>query len=262
MNGRIWSGGLLLALLLALTGCGDNNLFEGVADDSSTEAKVDAGLEALSDGDYAKAVSILSEVYASNQDDPEIRKYYASALAGNAGVDTLDLMAAIGDAQEANSANSEVFDATMKSIFGIVPGSGGSVDPATIQTKIDEMNKALIVLGGTEDETFQKGFYAAIQVVLVTEKIIGGIDPATVTVGDDYSATFPASATNLNDALALVEASRDSLTANLAVGDTSEIANDFDSFLDEIGFYPSSVAGADGTAGVSEADLKNYLSKF
>jgi hypothetical protein len=49
-------------------GCADNNLFSGLADDDSDQAKLEEAIKALDDGDCEKAIDLFAELQA---DDPE-----------------------------------------------------------------------------------------------------------------------------------------------------------------------------------------------
>jgi len=58
-RGMVWIVAALAALGLALSGCGDSNLFDGSGDEDSTQARKEAGIEALNDGDWVRAQEIF-----------------------------------------------------------------------------------------------------------------------------------------------------------------------------------------------------------
>ena len=67
--------------IFALTGC-EGNIFEGLADDSSYEARLEEAMIALDDGDYAKARSILSDLNNDYPNDPTILQYLSKYVTG------------------------------------------------------------------------------------------------------------------------------------------------------------------------------------
>jgi len=94
---------VLLFLFAFLVGCGDSNVFESLGDDSSREAKTEAALMAMDDGDYNSALSILLALNDSNPGDARLLQYLASAYSGLAGLDTLNLLKVIDKLDESGT---------------------------------------------------------------------------------------------------------------------------------------------------------------
>ncbi|MDM7912231.1 MAG: hypothetical protein QUS09_03960, partial [Methanotrichaceae archaeon] len=84
----------ILCLILCLAGC---NAYESAADDSSDEADIEDAQEALDDGDYDGAISILAPEYNASNPDPVATRILASAYMGKAGVDLTNILESSGD---------------------------------------------------------------------------------------------------------------------------------------------------------------------
>lgn len=76
---------VLIAISLFLTSCGQTNYFGWAT--SNEVSSLDSAQQALDQGKYNKAASILEDVLADNPDDKNTNILYAQALMGKAGVD-------------------------------------------------------------------------------------------------------------------------------------------------------------------------------
>ncbi len=264
---------IVLALALALSGCGDSNVFSSMADDSSSAAKTQQGLDALNSEDYSEAITTFEALNNQNPDDPEIIKYLASAYVGSTGFDVLDLVNILAEADESGSNDDRDMFETIGDLFdgdqdGIISDLG---------TKIDMVNQAIDLLAPagipSQEAEFQAGLYSAVQAVLVTSSILDGANIDTVSDSDVDSlvpANFngnseildPATGlplTNgqlLNKSLAVATQTKDSLLEGLADGeDRNNLGEDFDEFLSDIGYV-------DENDPVIETDLVTYLKQI
>lgn len=131
---------LLMPLGLVLTGCGDTNLLEGFSTGSNSDSKLERAIEALDNGDYDKAISLLSDV----SDSDAKRKYLASAYLGKAGFDTLTLINELDKAGDEGGDNSAFWGAAGALFDDEV--KDGLLTSEEVAAKIALMNKALSVL--------------------------------------------------------------------------------------------------------------------
>ncbi len=242
MKWKKWTANLALiaACTLPMGGCGDSNLFSGASDDSSNEALLDKGLQAIDQEDWDAAVSNLEELYAKTPEDPIVVQNLASAYVGQTGFDTLNLVDAIAEAQDNGTGNSVMYD-TVTALFADETGT-----IPDLKEKIDNFARAtsLLVPTGTdpalltEDTRFEAGLFAAIETILVSSNILEG-DLATNidedTIDQMVGKNFADNANDLNDSLNLVQIARDDLL-NKFEDDSNDIAEDFDDFLFGIGF--------------------------
>lgn len=256
--------GLLAALMLVaslgLSGCGDSNVFESMADDDTTAARQEKALDKINDGDFEAAIAILEDLDA---DDPEVKRYLASAYAGKAGFDTLDLVEILSLDDEATSEEEEkeMFD-TIGELFGA--GDDGKIP--SLGDKIDAMSKSLEILTegnpeglAAEDTEFQAGLYGAVQAVLLSVDMLGGAsideikgDKVDIPGALDTGWTVD-KATELNNSLKLVAAASDDLIKNFDAGEDEEndMAAEMDELLVDIGFT--------GDDSVDRTELTNFL---
>ncbi len=256
---------ILLTLICAalLSGCGDSNMFESLADDTTTEAQVSNAVDALNSGDYNAAVAILEGMDTT---DPEIKKYLASAYIGSTGFDTLKLIETMGDdVQNQTSTDGGVFT-TVNELLGF---ENGVVDLETLGTKIETAQKALdlLVPAGVDTATlsdeakFQAGLYAAVEVLYVTERILEGNDPLLLTnteIGNLVTQNFAADATILSDLLALVVMASDTLIGEFTDPSVSnDVQQSLDEFLVEIGYLDNIVDR--NIVGITSDKLSTYI---
>ncbi len=260
---RIFIGGLVFLCLL-FSGCGDNNLFEGLADDDSKEAQTEQALIAMDDGDYATAISILSSLVASYPDDDALAQYLSSAYSGSAGLDTFDLIEVINTLDDAD--NSGSID-----MVGLVLGDeNGLLTSEQVQDKLEDIETAMEVLNaiGTlnEDQRIQLGVLSVTHLSLTMADIIltdladEGVDEVTLTEEGINTLYGPSSADFSDvdtDTLALEEIDEDLDNIETSIDDIqnitdmdNDLAQDFYVFLAEIN--PS---GGD----ISVTDLQDYI---
>lgn len=181
----------LIVVSTLLTGCG-GNLFEGMADDDTEEAKMEAAKIALDKGDYAEAVSLLEELCGTDTanltcDDTAKADLASAYMATATGLDVLQLIA---KAEEAAADPTGSFT-TVSTLLPIEDINRCVSDPAscTIQT---DLEKAIEILDGLLPDTIpadptpeQKNQYlqlataSAVNVAVTIGIVSGGLDPDT-----------------------------------------------------------------------------------
>ncbi|MCL6582211.1 MAG: hypothetical protein K6U11_01100 [bacterium] len=265
----------ILAILLLLQGCGDTNLFEGIADDSGQEARIEQARQDLNSGNFDAVIATLGG--RSNLSDQE-RRYLASAYIGKAGFDTLKLL----DEFAKNDEGGHDVDA-----FDIIGGIfGEKLTEDDLNNKVSLVAQALLVLGagsvntqsrlrarsysGSDDLRLQRGIYAAIHAILSISLAIGreyNLMPIPLTTNGIKQA-LDAKGINkielsslppgLNDDLWMVQDGVNALSGGNLIGieevrdnNKNDIDREFSKFLKDIGFS--------GDNFVDSTDLSNYL---
>ncbi|MBI5016758.1 MAG: hypothetical protein HZB55_14895 [Deltaproteobacteria bacterium] len=290
MGGRSWIWAAMAVLGLALTGCGDSNVFEGASSDGSgSEAKVEAGRRALDERRWDDAIDVFGGLYEADHPDADVAKYLASAYVGKAGFDALTLLKEVAEAQKADSGDAEsiLYDSITR-LFD-VDGSGTITtdDLVGSEGKLVLLTKAIgYLLPGygavaprvaaasaewtpTKDQTFQGGLYAAVHAVLsVVAQLEYPRGSGTLLLTLDELQAHAADVipdlvapTTLDGDLALVDAAMrvliDGVTGSVEGLDDNDIAPEFDKFLTEIGYL-----GDDTPQHVTDQELRDYLSQL
>jgi len=170
-----------LFMICISVGCG-GSVFEGVSDDGSDDAKLEAARMAMDDGEYNKAAEILKEMLDWDPDDPQdvpeddarTLAYLGHAYAGMAGLDTLDLLKIIDELDERGDSGSI-------DMAGLVLGDEeGDVTAAEAAAKLDNLNTAIRSLfqieeqlgSLTDDEAVQRGVMAVARTTMVLGQVV------------------------------------------------------------------------------------------
>lgn len=164
----------------ALTGC-DGNSLEWLADDSSKEARLEEAQIALDDREYGRAETILLGLQAEYPNDDTVAQYLSNALAGAAGLDTLNLLETIDQLDASGDID----------MVGLVLGdTNGILTTDEIESKLSDLGRAkdaLTDLGVavlTDDQKVQLGLLSLNHAALVIAEVLAdetGISEITLT---------------------------------------------------------------------------------
>ncbi|HET6371300.1 MAG TPA: hypothetical protein VFG95_08885 [Nitrospiria bacterium] len=171
MRLRNWigvGGLLLLALFLGGAdggGCGGKNVFKDVADDSSTQAKIEAAKIDIDQQDYTGAITILEGICGTDANAPTCDSstvsLLASAYMGRGGLNMLQM---VGDSQT---------DSTWPCTFSLFSRSYGDVPLSQLQSNQGDLLKSLSLLKSIPSRTLDEGF----------QFMIGGMAELVVELG-------------------------------------------------------------------------------
>jgi hypothetical protein len=222
---------------LGLAGCGDANVFEDLSSASGEQAQLERGVAALNEGDWDAAIATFEQM---DLEDPEVRKYLASAYVGKSGFDTLELVDLIADAQDSEAGSSVLYDSVVQ-LLGDADGDG-SVSSGELLAKEADVADALAVLapGGDADdeETFQAGVYAALHAVILVADVLNLDDVSQDAVQGLTDEEIDAQVTE--ESFGDVEQGLETDLALIldAIGTVvdSDVSEDLDSFIEDIGF--------------------------
>lgn len=92
----------MLVLLLFLSGCSNDSVFEGISDNSGRKSVIEEATIALDGEDYASAIQMLTEIYTTTSPDPEMSRLLSSAYLGRSGFDFVSLIEYSGDKEREN----------------------------------------------------------------------------------------------------------------------------------------------------------------
>jgi hypothetical protein len=153
----------------AVFGCG-GNAFEGISDDDSFEARLEAARMNIDDGQYLEAIDILNDLNEEQPHTDDVAKYLSSAYAGLAGLDVFDLLEVIDDLDE--TGNSGSID-----MVGLVLGDGdGLLTVEVVPDKLDNLTEAIDQLGTIQDppddQIIQMGLLSVFRMGLTLAEII------------------------------------------------------------------------------------------
>lgn len=243
------------------TGCG-GNLFEGMADDDTEEAKMEAAKIALDKGDYTEAVSLLEELCGTDTSnltcDDSAKTDLASAYVATAtGLDVLELIA---QAEEAAADPASSFT-TVSTLLPIDDINNCVSDPASC-TMQEDLEKAIEILDSLLPDTVptdptpeQKNQYlqlaiaSAVNVVVTIGIVSDGLNPDTGLPVTPPSSIDPADVISVSEDI-----------SNIVLG--LEGANIISTSLSEdISTIETSV-DTNGDDTVSEAELISYINSL
>lgn len=253
------STAILIILCIFLVNCGDSNIFDGIADEDSKEARTEEALIAMDDGDYDTAISILSSLVDSHPDDDTLIQYLSSAYAGSAGLDTLDLIEVIDELDDAGSSGS------IDMVGLVLGGDAGQLSSDEVDAKLADIEEAIAILStiGTlnEDQRIQLGVLSVTHLSLTLADLImddRGVDQITLTeegidtlYGSDSPDFSGVDAGTLDEIDEDLDHIATAITDIQEITDTdNDLAQDFNDFLNDID---------PGLDNISIDDLENYI---
>ncbi|MFZ5874996.1 MAG: hypothetical protein ACOYXU_01185 [Nitrospirota bacterium] len=242
---RVFWVGLLAAMLGA---CGDQNLFESMADDNSTTAEIESAKIAIDSGNFDDAIATLEGLCGTSPTAPtcdgETASLFASAYAGRAGVNVFDLIE--------NSVNL-TSGATLGSLatFSTLLPSPSTRDKSDLDDAVELLGS---LAAPTANQNLQLSIYAmANAVVTVGVDLTGGFNGITglPNVVPDVTTIQNAQVTNqtLDEVASALDLAIQGLDAS-GLG-TEDLKSDIEALETAI--------DADGNGVVSAAEMNSFL---
>lgn len=226
------------------------SVMTGCDDEDSTEAKLYDAEQALDDGNWSKALSILNSMGTQE----EVLQYLSNAYAGQVGINTFDLLNTIDELDDQNDSGS------IDMIGKLIGDENDVLTCSTISTKLETISNAifnmkqitdLLAITLDDDQNVQLGLASLTRTILIIAKLIC-IDTDEVEVKmteawiKNYWDTHPgfeiAAATWTSVDANLGESYEDMLNDDItnvanavaAMSDGNDIKEDFDQFMAEI----------------------------
>ncbi len=94
---------LLLIISVAIIGCGQNNLLQGLSKPEEHENAIESAQTYLDNGEYDKAISEANSILRNHPDDNDAKAIKGQALLGRAGGGLTDILGKIGENKEVSS---------------------------------------------------------------------------------------------------------------------------------------------------------------
>ncbi|HNY66639.1 MAG TPA: hypothetical protein PKM41_14485 [Deltaproteobacteria bacterium] len=181
-------------LILLLTGCSNDSVFRGMADDSSRDSTIEDAAIALDEQDYDSVINDLIGMYDTTNPDPEISRLLASAYMGKAGIDVTKFIGFEPEGEEDifdifshalnlgpsafkpnDHTTSEIGECNIEDLTVLLTSSGGKfIDGhcvAGMMSYLDKAKRALYLLHttnrNTPDDTIQYGIVSAFHFAIV-----------------------------------------------------------------------------------------------
>ncbi len=263
--------GLTVLVCLCLAGflisC-DGNMFEGISDDDSYEARLEEGLMALDDEDYDKAVDLFLDLREDYSSKEEVCVYLSNAYAGLTGIDTFSLLETIDEIDD-------VGDEGNIDMIGLLLGDAqGEIneDQVTDKSALLALAKSAIedcVDDPDTDEIVQEGLLALgdaalfiadlvmddlnIDTVELTEDGLDELYESVGTIEFDDNLTS-ADMDEFNEILDNIEDAVDAIEELVGADDENDLSESFDEFLEDLD------GNGDGDVDISE--LEQYITNL
>ncbi len=172
-------------ILLLLSACSQDSLFEGISEDSSRDSKIEQARMDLDNSNYGQVISDLSVIYTTSALDTEVSQLLASAYMGKVGIDLTLFIA------NSTSSGLEPFDIAASMIqppneniqngrrFIGHDDDDGQTDALIVLDLLDYITKAKETLSilekkglSTDDHRIQLGIASAVHFILNTSNTV------------------------------------------------------------------------------------------
>lgn len=258
-SGRQAVLGLSLLLAVFIVNCGSSNIFDGLADDESKEARTEEALILLDNGEYQAALNLLQDLLNDYPDDQLYLQYLSNAYAGLAGLDTINMIEVIGDLEDSGESGSI-------DMVGLVIGDdNGQLTSEDVAEKLDYINSAIAAMSlidtPNSDQTIQLGLLGATHLTLtLAEIVMDDRNVDTLTLTEDGIAglyTNPADLSEVqNDTLTTI--GEDIVSVGNAVDELDDDATEQNDLSEDLADFQSSI-DQNGDGDVSQAELEHFL---
>ncbi len=251
--------GILLVFVLHLIGCGDANLFENFAEDSTPEAKKASAEAALNKQDYSTAITLLENLCGTTNGqnascDTETKVLLASAYMGSAGLD----VNLIKNISETTLSQSSAFT-TLSSIFTQLKGkadleqkvSHAAFNKTNAQLE-QELHAAVSLLLSISKRTTDQGLQLAL--VAAADLIVTlGVEVTSGFKSNGCPRVVP-SATAIQSVVSTVVSDLNAIATGL-----TESGLLGQKQINNINRIKNDISGGKATSAVTASDIETYL---
>lgn len=157
-------------ILLLLSACSQDSIFEGVSQDSSKDTKIEQARIDLDNSNYDQVISDLSSIYTTTAINPDVAQLLASAYMGKAGIDLTIFIA------DSSSSGIDPYDAvaSMISSSDVTVSNNGRYIDGTLMTDYlenislaEEILQVLVEMGkASNDAKIQLGVASALHFIM------------------------------------------------------------------------------------------------
>ncbi len=243
------------AVLGVALGCGDSNLLSGLADENSTQAKLEKAQVALDAGDCQTALTLFGELQAADATNVARRLDLSAAHLCAAGFDAqafIAVAAAFGTSTvPSTTLFEEIADQAVDSINASWP-----TELLAAETLLAANLAAAppTAYNGDPDAAFNLAVVEAVKAVLTVSDILNYVNGVVDCVATQGSTAFTNCEISAANVASIVDALEDANGVLLNLGVTSEIRDAINTVLTDL----NAVSGT-ATDPVTCADLQTYL---
>ena len=243
------------AVLGVALGCGDSNLLSGLADENSTQAKLEKAQVALDAGDCQTALTLFGELQAADATSVARRLDLSAAHLCAAGFDAqafIAVAAAFGTSTvSSTTVFEEIADQAVDSINTSWP-----TELAAAETLL-AANLAAVpptAYNGDPDAAFNLAIVEAVKAVLTVSDILNYVNGAVECAATQGSTAFTDCQISAANVASIVDALEDANGVLLNLGVPSEIRDTIDTVLTDLNAVDGNPVDT-----VTCADLQAYL---
>ena len=160
----------IMILTMGLIGCENNNILNDLGDDGSKEARTEEALQALDDGDYSEAISLLEDLTSDYPDDGKLWQYLSNGYAGRAGLDTIHLLEVMDELEDNDDSGS------IDMIGRVLGDDAGNLTDAQLTSKSSDIDLSIDALYNIDNpdnnQDILKGLMGIADIALTMARIV------------------------------------------------------------------------------------------
>lgn len=243
------------AVLGVALGCGDSNLLSGLADENSTQAKLETAQVALDTGDCQTALTLFGEIQAADATNVAHRLDLSAAHLCAAGFDAQAFIAVAAAFGTSTVPSTTVFEEIAdKAVDAINASWPTELAAAETLLAADLAAAPPTAYNGDPDAAFNLAIVEAVKAVLTISDILNYVNGAVECTATQGSSAFTNCQISAANVASIVDALEDANGVLLNLGVTSEIRDTINTVLTDL----NAVSGTT-TDTVTCADLQTYL---
>ncbi len=243
------------AVLGVALGCGDGNVLSGLADEKSTQAKLEKAQIALDAGDCQTALTLFGELQAAEPTRVDRRLDLAAAYTCKAGFDITTLIDVAASLASNTITSATVFEQIAnKSVTTLSTTWPQDLDAAVALLAVDPAVHPPTAFQNNPDAKFNLAIVDAIRAVLTVADIlnyVSGVVDCAVAQGSSAFTNCQITAANV---LSVVNGLQDASAVLTSLGVSSNVTSAINTVVTDL----NNVDGNPNNA-VTCADLKTYL---
>lgn len=243
------------AVLGVALGCGDSNLLSGLADENSTQAKLEKAQVALDTGDCQTALMLFGEIQAADATNVAHRLDLSAAHLCAAGFDAQAFIAVAAAFGTSTVPSTQVFEEIANQAVTAINASWPT-ELAAAETLLaaDLAAAPPTAYNGDPDAAFNLAIVEAVKAVLTISDILNYVNGVVECAATQGSSAFTDCEISAANVASIVDALEDANGVLLDLGVTSEIRDAINTVLTDLNAVDGNAADT-----VTCADLQTYL---
>ena len=246
--------GTAMVLGVAL-GCGDSNLLSGLADENSTQAKLEKAQVALDTGDCQTALTLFGELQAADATSVARRLDLSAAHLCAAGFDAQAFIAVAAAFGTSTVPSTQVFEKIANQAVTAINASWPTELAAAEALLAANLAAAPpTAYNGDPDAAFNLAIVAAVKAIMTISDILNYVNGVVDCAATQGSSAFTNCEISVANVASIVDALEDANGVLLNLGVPSEIRDTINTVLTDL----NAISGTT-TDAVTCADLRTYL---